>query len=273
LIPPQQAFQSVISSHRRWLDGHDGLYGKQWEQRLAADEEAALCEAVFRDELERRGCTVAPNEDLKGRLPAPDFLCHKGPRRFFVEVKCLEAAAIEKCCGGDVSRCSNTIESGSFGLLNDAILKACKGKTAQVANLPAPRVLAIGTFHSLASIACVAPDCLSMLLTGTLEVAFGCNPKTGALTGTDRVVTHLSGAVFARPKPEGSFGLARQPISALLVGGLAVSPPRIFGLLHPSPAMQFDPSLLGRIPFCRLLPGHEQGRFSTEWINVGGGSR
>jgi hypothetical protein len=160
------------------------------------------------------------------------------------------------------------MESGSFGLLNDAILDACKKKVKQLVDLPAPRVLAIGTFHKLASMICISSDALSMLLTGTLGVAFGCDPETGALTGNDRVVTQLEGAVFAKPEPEKTFSLARLPISAVLVGGLAVSPPRIFGLLHPSPMMEFDSRTLGDIPFCRLKQGYKHGEFAAEWIQT-----
>jgi hypothetical protein len=267
----QEVFRTAIESHRIWLGDFDRLYASQWEQRLRAAEESALCEAVYRGVLEQQGCTVSPSEDLNGHQRAPDFLCQKGGSQFYVEVTCLDSAAVERRCGGDGFRCSGKVTSGSFGLLNDAIFDACRRKCRQLADLPFARVLAVGTFHSLASKVCIERDFLSMLLTGTLGVSFGCEPESGALTGRDRVVTSLDSAVFTMPAKEGAFSLARLPISALLVGGLIASPPRIFGLLHPDPALPFDQNLLGGVSFCRLLDGYQCGIFSTEWARSDGG--
>lgn len=267
----QEAFHAAIKSHRSWLGDFDCRYARQWEQRLQAAEESALCEAVFRCVLEQQGCTVTPSEDLNGHQRAPDFLCRKKGSQFYVEVTCLDSAAVERRCGGEALRCSGMITSGSFGLLNDAIFAACKEKCQQLADLPSPRVLAVGTFHTLASKVCIDPDFLSMLLTGTLGMAFGYDPETGASTGRDRVVTSLDCAVFAKPEHPGPFSLARLPISALLVGGLADSPPRIFGLLHPAPTVPFNQNLIEGVSFCRLLDGYESGLFSTEWTQADGG--
>jgi hypothetical protein len=48
-----------------------------------------MCEATFWKILTDRGVQVQPNEDLTGAVNAPDFLCAKDGKQFYVEVTCV----------------------------------------------------------------------------------------------------------------------------------------------------------------------------------------
>ena len=222
-----------------------------------------MCEAAFRRILVELGCKVEPNEDLKGESKAPDFHCERFGNRFYVEVTCLGIEAVTANTGLSDEPGNDTV---SVRLMNDMIFNAAIGKVEQCANLDAPCLVAVGTWHFYASMAFVNRDALAMVLTGKLGVSWRYNSESGEAEGEPREVTNLKGSAFVRPGKADLVDMTRLPISAILVGGLGLRPPRVLGLLHPEPVRPLDPRWLPQLSFCRLLDGSDRGLFTTEWI-------
>jgi hypothetical protein len=97
-------------------------------------------------------------------------------------------------------------------------------------------------------------------------MAWDIERATGQAVGDTYQITRLESSVFTRPGKISSIEFARLPISALLVGGLGVNPPSIYGLLHPSPRLPFDPAILARLAFCKQHLDFGSGTISTEWV-------
>ena len=250
--------------HQNWLSSFDPRYARNWERLFANDPEAAMCEAAFRRVLEHNGNRVSPNEHLDGQGRAPDFRCEQDTAQFYVEVTCLNVAQVTK----RTALQDKPGQAGHYRLLNDMIFEACSAKVPQCANLDAPALLAIGTWHFSSSVVHVDKHQLGMLLTGQLGMAWSFDAETGSVVGEPEQVTQLWSSAFVQPGPGDSLlKLIRLPLSGLLVGGLDPLHPRLLGILHPQPNRPFRPELLPEVEFGRLAPGYAVGEFGVQWIN------
>jgi hypothetical protein len=153
----------------------------------------------------------------------------------------------------------------NYAPLNREIFSACREKTPQCANLPFATLLAVGTFHWQASCLCVEKHHLRDILTGTRLITQKVDMRTGNAVGEIYETTSLERAAFVRPDPQEDMAFARLPVSGILICGFAVQPPKVYGILHPTPARPFDRRLLPRIEFGRLTIDCQSGTMSTEW--------
>lgn len=256
---------NLVEEHRRWLNGFDDQYRRNWEKLLNADPEAAACEAEVRRVLEGQGNAVEPNEILDGSGQAPDFRCTQRGQMFYVEVTSI---SIEKAT--EFTELPHMPEgnggASNYGQLNGAIFNAAKQKTPQCSQLQHPALVAVGTFHFQASCICFHRGHLQMLLTGQELITSKLDTRTGKPVGGLYLSTQLRSAAFLRPDSGIGMDHARNPISGILLCGLGCNPPEIRGVLHPSPVHHFDRTLLPSIEFCRLRTGYETGALSTEWV-------
>lgn len=255
----------VLREFIRWIEQFDKRHARAWALRYKADAEAATCEAMFWGVLTDCGVTVEPNADLTGGKRAPDFVCHKHGQKFYVEVTCIH---IDTATEHTALEHMPKTGGGFYSPLNDAIFKEVVSKTPQCANLDAPCVLAIGTFHHCASASCVCKIFTEWLLTGVSQIGFHFDPRLGQVVGEPFELTHLKSATFVRPSNLVGVEPARQPVSALLIAGFGCKPPPILGALHPNPAREFAPQLLDRIAFCWLKTDVLAATMTTEWTFV-----
>ena len=158
------------------------------------------------------------------------------------------------------------ISSGAFRPLNDAIFRACKGKASQCGDLDQPALVAVTTFHGLASMICFNKIHANMLLTGEMMLSWNIDTQTGEQVGDLYGRTELRSATFLKREINNGIGFARSSISGLLLCGLAIDPPRILGVLHPNPVRPFDPGLLPDVPFCNVQIDRCTASLSTRWV-------
>lgn len=255
----------VLQSFVRWIERpcFDPRFAKKWGLLYSASPEAAMCEATFWDILAGFGIDVEPN-DLSDGQSAPDFLCHKNGLKFYVEVTCI---CLDTATGRTNLDAFGTATTGSrhYATLNRAIANECKDKTRQCANLDAPCLLGIGTFHFEASALVINQDCIGHLLTDEPQIAVAFDPIAGHGVGDPYQLTDFRRAPFTRLYGE-QLEHMRQPISGLLIGGFGLMPPPLFGVLHPDARRPFDPTLLDRISFCRLNVNNLGDTVSAEWL-------
>lgn len=269
---PNNEFQPnhrVLSAFIKWIEQNtfDPQHAKNWARLYRADPQAAMCEATFWAVFKDCGVTVEPNADLTGAKQTPDFRCSKDSSMFYAEITCIRVdTATRKTALESEPRPGEGAKN--YRHLNDAIFQECVNKTTQCANLDAPCVLAVGTFHHRASVLGVRRTFMEWLLTGEASIGWDFDPKLGQCVGESYQVTSFRSATFTRMTRLQSVEHVRQPISALLVGGFGCNPPQLFGLLHPNPVREFDPQLLARVPFCRQRIDVQAGRVSTEWIQT-----
>ena len=158
------AFQpdsELIERYVGFLDRFHGEHRRQWEHRLLADREAAMCEATFWEELANRAVDVQPHPETTGDRKTPDFQCRKNAQDFYVEVTCIHIETVTRKTGLSLQP-----GIGSLRLLTKAIQEECHSKTRQCADLDAPCLLGIGTFHFPASYLCIERRHLEEVLMG-----------------------------------------------------------------------------------------------------------
>lgn len=253
----------VLREFIRWIEQFDKRHARAWALRYKADAEAATCEAMFWGVLADCGVTVEPNADLTGRKRAPDFVCYKNEQKFYVEATCIHIDTATKHTG--LEHMPKKDGANCYSPLNDAIYKEVVSKTPQCADLDAPCLLAVGTFHFHASVSCVDKVFVEWLLTGKGSLGFQFDPRRGEVVGEPYQATHLESATSLRPSKLEGIEPVRQPVSAMLVGGFGCKPPIVLGLVHPYPVREFDPQLLDRIAFCRLKIDVRSATLTTEW--------
>jgi hypothetical protein len=146
--------------------------------------------------------------------------------------------------------------------MTEAIFNECINKASQCANLDAPVLLAIGTFHTAAAMSGFDKILVNMSLTGQAMMAWNIYPDVGQESETYSV-TELKRATFLKPAPGRTIGFARSSISGLLL--INLSSLRTIGVLHPNPNRGFDPATLPRIEFGRVQINRESGELSTTW--------
>jgi len=261
--------QRVLNAFVPWIEQNvfDRQHARNWARLYRADPEAAMCEATVWAVLNDCNVTVAPNADLTGRKAAPDFLCHKDGSKFYVEATCIRSDTATRGTALASIPCPGS-SAGWYRPLNDAIFQECVNKTGQCANLDAPCVLAVGTFHHQASVLGVQKTFIEWLLTGETRIAWDFDPERGECVGEPYQITDFRSAAFTRRSKLEGIEHARHPISALLVGGFGCQPVRVYGVVHPNPVREFDPIHLHRIPFCLQRIDVQTATVSTEWVQT-----
>ncbi len=274
----------LVSAHRRWLSAFDARHRLNWERMLADAPESAMCEAAFRRLFDHCVIEVVPNEDLAGERKTPDFRCEKNGQRFYAEVTCLTiqrvVRAVELPDGPFEGRFTPTpvgvagrdaIDQAAPGILLPSIMglvrSECADKVPQCAGLDAPAVVCVGTFHPTASWGCIDREFMEELLCGSVHYVVRYNKLTG------QIVDSVAKPSFDHSVPfrqQGRLAASvRQPISAVLVAGFGDGTIRetVMGVLHHDACRPFDPTLLPRIPFCRLAWTDSGRQARAEWGN------
>jgi hypothetical protein len=85
-------FSNEIEQYRSWLGPFSKQHLKRWEDLLASNPEAAICEALTQQMLYNQEIIVEQNEDISSG--GPDFLCSKNSKSFYVEATCISKAAV-----------------------------------------------------------------------------------------------------------------------------------------------------------------------------------
>jgi hypothetical protein len=255
---------ALADEHRRWLAPFDSQHLKNWERMLRADIEAALCEAGVRHRLEELGVAVEPNERLAGACGGPDFRCVSGAGKFYIEVTCIQIATAEEKTG---IKDEPKREFAPFNVMGmaEAVFSECVGKAAQCANLDAPALVAVGTFHSTAAMVGFEKVLVNSVLTGKTMMAWNIDISTGNQVGDTYQTTELHKAAFLRPDNTQEIGYARSSISGVLLCGLGTLPGQCLGVLHPNPARPFDPSALPGIEFGEVEIDRDSRQLRVHW--------
>ncbi|MBN1396013.1 MAG: hypothetical protein JW959_13405 [Pirellulales bacterium] len=253
-------FQELEAEHRKWLANFDSYYLSKWVDSLENDnEEAAFAEAGVRRLLQSYGVALKPND----RNGGPDYCCMKECRKFYVEVTCIkiETATAKTGIAND-----GTNEVMPFRSLNRAVCSKCSYKTEQCADLGAPVLLAIGTFHTGAGVLSFDERyTVGRLLTGDVVRTFPIDVWTGKQVGDDRCITKFNSAAFLRLDRSAEVELFRHTISGLLLCNLGLKIPTVSGVLHPNPNNGFDPAILPVVKFCQAVIDESAGSLRIEW--------
>jgi len=139
-------------------------------------------------------------------------------------------------------------------------------KIRQLANLDAPGLVGIGTFHNQASVLCFSKYHIKDLLTGKPLITHELNAETGEPVGDTYISTTLQASVFSKPSPIVGIEPARLPVSGILLAGLGCKPENIYGILHPEPTLPFDSNILDQIEFGNLINDIPNNKLSVKWI-------
>ena len=253
----------VCDLYLKWSEQFDVRHAKMWAHRYESDPEAAMCEATYWKVLQGCGVDVQPAEDFASNQPSPDFRCETDDEVFYVEVTCLHMDTVAK----ETSLSHGPTDGGgAYGSLNSAIFDKVKQKTPQCADLDAPALVAVGTFHFQASCLCIRKHFVEMLLTGDTMISFTIDTRTGSGAGDSFLSTDLKSATFIRPNQVSGIEEARLPVSGVLIGGFGCETPIIYGLLHPDAKRPFNRELLDTIEFCQLIRDDANETLSVEWI-------
>jgi len=255
-------FQTLEAEHRRWLSEFDPQYLGNWEKLLNSDDEAAFAEAGVRRLLQGYAISVEPNEDLTGAGPRPDFHCNADDDKFYVEVTNISIASATAKTGIPAEASREAVPSRP---LNPAVFSKCVAKAAQCANVDAPALVAITTFHGFGAMYSFKKMFVSELLTGETKIACTIDKRTGNRVGNPCQTTELRSAAFLRPGDNQEVGYARSPISGLLLCALGLEPPRVLAVLHPNPARPFNPGLLPQVEFGQIAVDHASGGLDVQW--------
>lgn len=258
-------FQELANEHRDWLTSFDSRHLANWDRLLNGNVEAACCEAAVRRLLASFGVYVEPNEQLRQDGSGPDFRCEASGSHFYTEVTCvLCSTATERT--GISEEPSGFAPFAPFGM-TEAIFSECVGKAKQCRDMDGPTLVAVGTFHGFAAMACFQKVIVSSVLTGKTKMAWDINISTGQQAGETYQLTELEKAAFLKPDTQQEVGFARSSISGLMLCGLGIS--RVLGVLHPNPARPFDPALLPNIEFGRVGLDRSSRQLHVNWPNGG----
>ncbi len=262
-----QYFQSLADQHRNWLKSFDPQHLANWEKLLNGNPEAAFCEATIRRRLQRNGLTVSPNEKIDSSQAAPDFRCTVGDQWFYVEATCVSIAVAVKKSGIPKGGNKGLAPFKPFGM-TEAIFHKCGPKTKQCANLDAPALVAIGTFHVDAASASFKKVLIDSVLTGNSSMAWNVDPTTAKQVGEAHQWTELENAAFLRLNENSNeVKSIHSPVSGVLLCGLTLASDFI-GVLHPLPCRPFDPSLLPGVEFGRVEIDRQKHSLKAVWPNA-----
>ncbi len=266
-IPSELTFtyKKVITEHRAWLQQFDKKRLNRWEDLLAADPEAAICEAKTRKLLSDHKIGVQPYEDLsKG---GPDFRCSKDGKIFYVETTCISIEAATRDSGLYPTD-SPDIDDSAYEDMTEKFRSEITKKAKQCSKVNAPCIVVIATLHSKVSVCCINKSAAEELLTGTTYITGTINTRTGEKVGDTYESTRLEDSVFIRPKKDSPHWIehVRNPVSAVLLCGFGTDSPNVAGCLHPNPNRPFDRAFLPDIKFARLADGYQNGPLKVEWV-------
>jgi len=269
-------FDGLAAEHRTWLSAFDARYLVNWERMLNVNEESAFAEARVRRLMQGYGARVEPNEDLTGgetgAEPRPDFQCFAGKDKFYVEVTCISIdtatakTAIPDVPGGETS----SRRAAPFRPLTGAVVAKCSGKAKQCANLDAPALVAIGTFHTVAAMVSFHKGVVDWVLTGRTRLAWDADIHAERQVDETYQLADLDSAAFLCRDETQDVGYARSSISGLLLCRLGSEPLRVLGVLHPNPARPFNPAMLPEIEFGRVAIDRASRQLRVTWPNGDG---
>jgi hypothetical protein len=259
-LQPSPYWDDLEAEHRIWLSAFDSQYLRNWEKMRNGNREAGLCEAGVRRLLQEHSITVEPNEELTGSEQRPDYRCTHPEESFLVEVTCIMIDSVAEESGLPYP---SKPHCGGYRHLNDAIFKTCKGKAPQCGNASQPTLIAVGTFHSAASVLCFQRKFADMLLCGETNISWMVDTQTGRGVGDSYQTTKLYSAPFLRPDQQ--LSEARTSISGVLLCGFGIAPPRVLGVLHPGAIRPFNHRLLSGIDFGEVQVDRVSGKLSTSW--------
>lgn len=261
-------FDQLIGGHRCWLKGFDKVHLDAWDNLFTKDNsEAALCEAATRQLLQELAVDVEPCP-LGGNDRNPDFKCQKDSMLFYVDATCVGKETATKISQLDDD--PHNQKPSFYSLLTAAYFRKAGKKVSQFANLNAPCMIAIGTFHCPAGALCFNKMSAQEILTGKPYITSTINIQTGEAVGIPRNATSLEYAPFIKQRKVICDEPLIQPVwravSAVLLCPFGTKPAKCLGVLHPKPHHEFDRNLLPDIEFCCLRVGWEGGKLATEWI-------
>jgi hypothetical protein len=256
-------WQVLIVEHRQWLSRFDEQHLVDWNNLLNNNSEAALCEAATRRLLEREGIVVEPYKRHEGNSRRPDFHCHSGEATFYVEVTCVQITTAESRSSISADPIGHS-PFNVFGMI-DAVVDKLSGKTTQCADLDAPALVVVGTFHTVAAMVGFKKPLVSCILTGKTNVAWDIDIDSGQHVAETHEVAEPNSSAFLRRDKTDGIGFARSPISGVLACGFGSKPGKCLGVLHPNPARPFHPALLPNIDFGEVDIDESMGRLCVHW--------
>jgi hypothetical protein len=254
----------LTNGHRQWLAQFNPAHGDEWEKLLKNDVEAAICEAAFREFLEKHKVHVTPNQTRSSSGRIPDFYCVKDEQGFYVDATCIKIETAVKKTGINYEP-KRELTPFNLRAMTQLVQSECSGKASQFADLDAPGLLAIGTFHSFVAIGHFCKGRADDILTGDIQFVRTVNLSTGQLETPTYERTQLNHAAFLRPDKSQQIGYARSSISGILLCGLGTLPGQCVGLLHQNPVRPFARSLLPQIEFCEVDINHDTKVLTTAW--------
>ncbi len=253
----------LADEHRQWLGQFADQHSQNWEKLYRADYEAAMAEASTRRMLQRHKVRVEPNGESTPDGFAPDFLCTVEENQFIVEVTCVSIATAQQKTGVESEACGFLTISAT-GMI-EAIFNKVKTKAAQCGGLKLPALVAVGTFHYHGARYSVRKPWVNMVLAGKTSMTWNLDTHTGLQVGETYNSTRLEAAAFLRPRGDSGAGIARSSISGLLICDFCALSARAIGVLHPTPARGFDPSLLPGIEFGIVDSNSSNGELDVKW--------
>lgn len=257
--PVSDPLVALVESYLRWLEVKAPEHRQAFKARLSEDPEAAHAEAVTFGILRTADMRPKIGEIVgKGGV---DFIAEPRDRPpFAVEVTTILIETVTNASGLQHPMSEGV---GGFKQITGSLLREAVNKATQVANQQMPRVLVIATEHDGGSLL-MGTHSAEELLTGTTAFQI----KIGDVEATPEVIAPLKNSVFFRiTKDKTGVEPARQSISAILLMTISRDGASILGIMHPQPAVPFDPQTLDRVHFIRLRSWPIAGnRFGIEWV-------
>lgn len=264
-----EAFHPSIHAYAMWLSKEDAGAARQWcircDSPVVSEHEGAIAEAVVYDYLAVQIEEIHRGE-VKGK-GGPDFRCINGGHEFFVEATNISTPVVETMTG----LVDGTHGPRAYSPLTRAINREAQGKAAQFkeSNLDAPLVVFVTTLQFTASAVCVRQHHLEHLLIGTPSIQWNIDLRTGEAIDDPRSVADFDSALFVKKGRLIGAGpeYFRRHLSAVVVGGFGVAPPRppVLGVLHPNPLRPFSKAAMSWVPFAHLSPWPPTGDTCVKW--------
>jgi hypothetical protein len=241
----------LLESYRRYLSlqkhrNPKGLALKRFEEHFRSHEEGAKTEAVTFEFLHSLSLFPRLHEDAA--TGGVDFECSFNGSVFGVEATALGDDKITQYSGlpnlpmpGVV-----TISPPSLAALKSRIKD--KSSLPQVRRYAGPRVLAIGSTHSAASM--LFADAPYELLIGETHVVFPVGPL-GA-TGEGHFATEFNNAAHLRSSVDGGVQAIRQQYSLVLFLAVHFDGCHVTAMMNPQPEYPLPPNAFASLPIAKL---------------------
>jgi hypothetical protein len=258
----ETALDALVTSYIDYLLVKSPSNELPFRKRLATDPEAAQAEASVFQFLRQAGLNPHPDEDPT--LGGVDFICHpKDAASLHVEVTSISIETVTKHSG-----LTHPIVAGAapsfFSTITSQLLNEAINKAPQLQGKPGARVLAICSQHSWANVLCGTRAAVDLLAGDSkIRVPIGDEAKASYMA-----LDLKNSAFFRFDKDHIAVEPARQSISAILLIALQPSTRAVVGLLHPAPAVPFDPNLLPKVPFAKVKNWPLGAKLEGEWVNL-----